>query len=443
MGAVTYHATDIPLFAKLLYLGVSFLLFFYVVIKPKAAPFVFSWAIAINIFPFVFSPHYDADVARVASIPLSYLPMIASATALIFVNGLRFRTKDRAWLGLAILFIAYTFITTFLLHDFSAKSLVYFLGWPFNFFLFLTATSYFSKLKSAEVANKVILKLVVILLLGCLVGLFRYFTSITFDANFMPFMNRNTTATIIVMVSPLIFYLHFISYINTRILIVIWLLFFVTFLFMLTRTGMLAFILATSFYAFSVSKRGVLIGSIVLVGIVGVYLSGFADAMFDRFASMSTTLSDFQSGRLGADDQDFRRITLFNSAISIIKENFFFGTGVGVENYLNELKRVEPNLPTHYGKSHNFYLSYFAELGLIGFSLLLFLLVGIYRKIRSILAMKISFITMAIVMLVSEYILLPELWFFFGMLAGLSAMLAKNKQAYKRLRKQSIKLPFQ
>ena len=416
----------IPIYAKLLYFGFSILLLFYAVFRPKAAPFIFSWSIALNIFPFIFSPHYSQVEARFLGMPLSYMPMISATFGLIILNGLKFRRQDRVWFAVMVAFLGYILITTFLLREFSATSLVYFLGWPFNLFLFLVAANYFYRLESPGVAKKVIVKLVVILLLGCLIGLFRYFTDITYDANFLPFMNRGPVAILMIIVTPLMFYLHSIKYITTQLLILSWILIFITFLYLFTRIGLFAFIFSSVLYLFSISKKGKLIGVLILIGVFVVYLSGVADVMFNRFATMPDTLSRIQAGTMDGEAYDYRRFILVNAAIDIIKENFWLGTGVGLENYINELKRIVPNFATHYGKSHNFYLSYFAELGFIGFSMLLLLLVGVYRKVRQVLAMKIAFVTMAIFMMVSEYILFPELWFFFGMLAGMSAMIAKK-----------------
>src|SRR5690606_12640303 len=75
-------------------------------------------------------------------------------------------------------------------------------------------------------------------------------------------------------------------------------------------------------------------------------------------------------------------------------------------------------------KAHNFYISYFAELGVVGFSLLMLILYLVSRKLYPLSsrhkAFKVSFLAMALMMTMNEYILMPEIWFFYGMLAGMS-----------------------
>ena len=57
-------------------------------------------------------------------------------------------------------------------------------------------------------------------------------------------------------------------------------------------------------------------------------------------------------------------------------------------------------------------------------------LIIIYKKLATLSspyrAFRISFIVIAIMMMMNEYILLPEVWFYFGMLAGISYIYKKG-----------------
>ena len=113
---------------------------------------------------------------------------------------------------------------------------------------------------------------------------------------------------------------------------------------------------------------------------------------------------------------------LILSAIEIIKNNFWFGTGIGLENYRNAFHKYV-SFYHHDSKAHNFYLSYFAELGVFGFILLILILGVLYKKLsknKTHIAFRISFIGIAFMMTMNEYIGLPELWFFYGILIGVS-----------------------
>ena len=126
---------------------------------------------------------------------------------------------------------------------------------------------------------------------------------------------------------------------------------------------------------------------------------------------------------------DYNRIMLLTIAFEIIKHNFWFGTGSGLENYREAFHKVSNY--THDSKAHNFYVSYFAELGLIGYCILMVILVLIYKQLAPMnskyRAFRVAFWVIAIMMTMNEYILLPEIWFYFGMLSGISYRYKKDK----------------
>jgi O-antigen ligase len=143
-----------------------------------------------------------------------------------------------------------------------------------------------------------------------------------------------------------------------------------------------------------------------------------SDRMISGYGSVTNfiTVQEFEVG-----ESDYKRFVLIEAAKQIISDNFWFGTGVGLTNYRRAFS--ESALYTDRdSKSHNFYLSYFAELGLIGFVLILSVFFAIYcllsAKDPRLRFSKAIFLSIAVIMFMSEYILLPEIWFLFGVLAG-------------------------
>ena len=113
----------------------------------------------------------------------------------------------------------------------------------------------------------------------------------------------------------------------------------------------------------------------------------------------------------------------------VIKDNLLLGTGLGMNNYGIAFNKAVSN-SFDIAKAHNFYLSYLAELGIIGFIILFVFFQKVYSKLppynSKYKAFKVCFISLALMMTMNEYILLPEIWFLFGMLIGISKKLSMN-----------------
>ncbi len=73
-----------------------------------------------------------------------------------------------------------------------------------------------------------------------------------------------------------------------------------------------------------------------------------------------------------------QRIEFAKAAISIIKENFWFGVGTGnwKEEFRSTYKKINSNLKEElYASSHNQYLNYLVKFGFVGFLLIMFFLI--------------------------------------------------------------------
>jgi O-antigen ligase len=400
----------------------SIILFLYAIKSYKTAAFAFSYALAINIIPIFWVPYYSMDVARIAGVPLAYLPIIAGGFALIIKSRFKIKREYTSLLFIMFLFVSYTFITTLIIHPFTIKNFSYWFAWPLNFLIFLGAITFFSNI-GENLAQEVIKSTAGILVIGSGIGLFRYFSGINGDANFMPVVNRNGTVVFIVMIIPLLFYIYSNRIISQKKFILYLSIIFTTLLFIFSRSGIIGFIGGIILYYMKFSLRNLIKIFLIMGLFVGIFVSGIADKSLKRLERTITTVEMLSKGEeFDSSMGDYNRVMLIFSAIEIIKHNFWFGTGLGLENYRNAFHEVSSY--HHDSKAHNFYLSYFAELGLVGFSILVLLFITIYKKLASLnspyRAFRVSFWVIAIMMTMNEYILLPEIWFYFGMLAGIS-----------------------
>lgn len=407
---------------KVYYLLASAALFLFAISSNRNALHAFGYGIALNIFPLALLPYLSMDIARIAGMPLAYLPITAAGLALAVRNHNRVPRSYSLLLTLAFLYCVYAFFTTVIVGGASFANFAYWAAWPLNFLIFFSAAAFFSRVDKST-ANQVIRSTVTVLVLGCLVGLMRYASGIGQDANFMPVVNRNGTVVFTVMIFPLLLYIYKEER-KSR----FWLVFCVASIALalaltFSRSGIIGLLAGIILYYMRFTLSGLLKSAAAVVLIAAVAFSGIADKSLQRLAHVSVTANMLLHGEdLNSSMNDYNRVMLLKGAIATAEDNFWFGTGLGLENYRRAFHKVSDY--GHDSKAHNFYLSYFAELGIAGFSLLLLILYLISRKLYPLSsrhkAFKVSFLVMAIMMTMNEYILLPEIWFFYGMLAGMS-----------------------
>ncbi|SHI16717.1 O-antigen ligase family protein [Pollutimonas bauzanensis] len=407
---------------KAYYLFASLALFLFAIYSNRNALHAFGYGIALNIFPLALLPDVSMDIARLAGMPLAYMPITCAGLALAVRNNIRLPRSYSLLLTLAIVYCVYAFFTTVIVGGVTVANLAYWFAWPLNFLIFFSAAAFFSRVDKST-ANKVIKSTVTVLVLGCLVGLMRYALGIGEDANFMPVVNRNGTVVFVAMIFPLLLYIYKEERKSRS-----WLVFCVGCIALalaltFSRSGIIGLLAGIVLYYMRFTLSGLLKSAAALLLITAFAFSGIADKSLQRLERVSVTTQMLLHGEdLNNSMSDYNRVMLLKGALATAKDNFWFGTGLGLENYRKGFHKASDY--GHDSKSHNFYISYFAELGIAGFSLLLAILFLISRKLYPLSsrhkAFKVSFLVIAIMMTMNEYILLPEIWFFYGMLAGMS-----------------------
>ena len=407
---------------QLYYVGVSAALFLYAVYTPGSAIRACPLAIAANIFPLAWLPYMSMDIARLAGMPLVYLPVTAVGGAMVLRNGPRLPKRYLSFYVLVCLYLAYTLGNTVLARGISVSNLVYWLAWPINFLIFIAAASIAARI-DPRLLNRMLNRCVLVLVAASLVGLARYAAGIGTDSNFIPLMNRNGTVVLLTLLFPLVLHVH-----ATQNKSRLWLALcggIITLCVALTfsRSGLVGLMAGLVLYYWRFSVMGLLKAG-AAVAVVALFLSsGVAERTSERLLTAGNTVSAMLEGRdVERSVGDYNRVMLINGAIANAQAHFWFGTGLGMENYREGLRKASP-LPVT-SKAHNFYLSYLAELGIFGFVLLLGILQRIYASLLPMgtryRAFRVSFLVMALMMSMNEYILLPELWLLFGILAGVS-----------------------
>ncbi len=407
---------------KLYFLGAAGVLFFYALHRPQNAVRAFVLAMGTNVFPLFALPYMDMDIARLGGLPLVYLPGTAVGLALALRNGVRLPRRHLSLYVLMGIYLIYTLCNTVLMRGVSATNLMYWLAWPLNFVLLIAMAATVARF-SETFMNRVLEACVMVLVAACGVGLLRYATGIGSDANFIPLMNRNGTVFLVALLFPLVFHVHAARG-KSRLWLatcvsVIALCVVLTF----SRSGLLGLMAGTILYYWRFSLMGLLKLSVAVVVIALFLQSGVAERSTERLLMAGQTLSAMMEGReVDNTVGDHNRVVLVNSALATAKEHFWFGTGLGMENYREGLRRA--GLGTVTSKSHNFYLSYFTELGVCGFLLLLAVLQRIFASLPSLgssqRAFRVSFLVTALMMTMNEYVLLPELWLLTGLMMGMA-----------------------
>jgi O-antigen ligase len=417
-----------------IFIAISFCIVIYGLINEKARNFSFTLAVAVNIFPFTFYNNYMHEDFAIYQIPLAYIPIAAAGLSLILATKVRIIREDIFWVLLSTAFFFYTLLTSFR-NGFDLRTLFYVLAFPFNFMLFLVARAFFSKVDS-ETGHRVLKSICLVLFVGCLVCWFKDYFGFGFEPNFMPMITRNGTVVFVAMVAPLFFYLYEKGDIGLMKALLFWGVLYSTAVLIGSRAGIVGLIFSTFFYYMRFRVKSLLIVGFFVTIMGSLFLLDFGDYAAKRMIQTKDTVlrvnDDVEVLREGSSENV--RLVVILSAIEIFKHNMWFGTGLGYGNYIREYDKY--GLYVLRVKSHSFYFSYLAELGIVGYSMLIALLMGIYQRLAPLSgefrAFRISFLTISVMMLFNEFIYLPELWFFYGMLAGISRASNQNALVHQK-----------
>jgi len=414
------------LFFQLVYVALGLAVAIYSATSKTRMTHAFTLAFAVNVFPLAIMPYMSMDSARFLGIPLAYIPIAAAGAVFIFRNP-KINKSNITLCLLCCVFVMYITFNGFYQH-FLFGTIVYYFSWIFNFLLLFTVFSYFSKVEAA-IADGVLRVFFKVLMAACFIGWFRYITGISPDANFMPMVNRNGTVVFLIMAAPLLFYVRQKKEITFTKFIFFWAVIALTLVLMQSRSGVLGFIFITVVYFARANFKSILASLFAISLFSSILMSPVGEKVFKRLETAQSSVLAVGSGAgIEQGQKDYARFMLIQSALTIFKNNIWFGAGIGVPNYRAEFEE-HVSFFSRNSKAHNFYLSYLAELGIIGFPLLILILILIYRKLAPLSsdyrAFKVSYLGMALMMTMNEYILLPELWFFYGMLGGMSCAIRR------------------
>ncbi|PUE05934.1 O-antigen ligase [Limnohabitans sp. WS1] len=390
----------------------------------------FQISLIINTVPFVFYSQLSQNELRFHGVPYGYFPIIASAIPYILgylYSGVK-KGADKKVKYPLFIFLGYC--TLSVIFGFKVvESIPYLISWVLNVLLLLAVWWSLRKEDEWKILS-IISNFIVILVLCCLIGLGKYFFGVSSDANFMPLFNRNATLIFICTLVPIVPALWSSGKINvTKLILYLTVLFFVL-VFIESRSGLIAVCYAflSSLYAAMKIKMHnkkislILLAIILCSGILVVLNSGVGE----RFGYLTDTLNIVTGGgSIEKGEQDFDRAMLLSFAFEMIYSNPIFGVGIGLSNYQHALEVMGVNFH-RLSKAHNFYISYLAEFGFVGFSILIYAFYRIYVLVQINVFAKQCFITAAILLIFNEYILLPELWYFMGLLLAYSSKI-QNK----------------
>lgn len=350
----------------------------------------------------------NPDETRVYGVPIAYLATILFGFLTIvnvFLGGkkIKLNKSEFSLLVLLFLFIIYVSIQFYIVDSLS-NGVVNIIS------IFFYITMYFSVIKMSE--NKINLRLLIercnyVLLFGIAVGSLKYVSGVSEDSNFFVYFNRNASALIVLLFFSLYSYYNRYSRFYPQVTVI----YFLFFLFLESRAGIIGFLILNSVLFLKFRMKNLLIILFSTVFFVSILSSNLGEDIFKRLDRMSNSIETLLShDNLRNDQNDYRRVMLIYSGIDIVKNNYFWGTGIGTANYLRFFD--EAKFPTIPGQPHNFYLSYPAQMGLFGFFIFILILYFCFNVIfkfggrsgKSFVIMLFFYLTF------NEYILLPEVW---------------------------------
>ena len=426
-----------------IYIALSVALFLYAIRDDRSALFAYAVAIALNIFPVVSLGYLGMTEMRFMRVPIAYFPITAAVLATFWRGGIGpGHPRLRRLFILCAVFLVYLPIQTFVLSDARDwRSFVpYYTMWVVNIGVVFPLTRIAARMGREEMLRACRVMIGVVWA-GTVAGLVRHAAGLYVGANFMPLMNPNGTVIVVVMTWPLLlmcrdmrripkwlFYAALVSLPLCSLLIT-------------SRMGFFGTWAALgAYYWFRKRRVGLAhvvryVGALALLGVVGwAILASPAGRplrvrVLQSWASIGM-LSDLEY--LDHSVADYRRANLFYMSTEVVRENLLWGTGVGLENYVDELDRLFL-FNTDRAKPHCFYLSGLAELGIFGFAMCLLILYGIWRGLAPArpereqgsdatlvsACFRSVFVAVIVMFVINEYVGYSVIWAFFGMGLGM------------------------
>ncbi len=411
----------------IIYLVFSFFLFLYGIKSYNNSLKSYLYSIALNVFPLILSGYLGESKTRFFRIPIAYFPIIAGIMSSIVLSKFRLLKRYKTLYVLYMILISYLFLQSFVFVGVKHLDsfLEYYLMWVVNIYAMFVVSYVVVKIPY-EILLSILKNLVLLIVICAFVGIFKYIIGIQYDANFMPMMNRNGTVFLVVLTIPILLLIRDLGLIKPSSFLVCLLIYILNILFIKSRMGILGFIFSyLIYYLFKYKfKLHILIPSVIIfMGLILAFLySPIGNYLLYKLEmTVASIRMIVTSGEISPGMSDYRRFQLLVGAVEIIKSNLLFGTGVGLGNYLEKL-----NVNVIPAKAHNFYLSYLAEFGIIGFSILIIFLIVLWSFFRKIpdknfyITFQTIFLSVIFMFTMNEYITFPLLWVIWGIGLGLS-----------------------
>jgi O-antigen ligase len=191
------------------------------------------------------------------------------------------------------------------------------------------------------------------------------------------------------------------------------------------------------FQCFFISFRNIMIFFIAcLLVFVSSFIFNNNSRLVERIKETPSFISSviWANNEIKPGDPDYKRQELADATKKIIQKHWLLGTGVGLENYRIAFREISDYQKE--SRAHNFFLSYLAEFGVIGFSLMLYILFLLFiafenkRKRISdfysddkhkilLISFESGFLVVLVSLTMNEYISFPLIWFFWGIGLGI------------------------
>lgn len=405
-------------------------------LHPKSLSIIHILSFTFIVFAFL--PFSSGDI-RLFGIPLAYIPMI-----FIFIGLILYHLIKR----LPILLTKILYLPLFLLIVFISLNPLWVIdlkSWFIYYFMFivyifglLSFVSYakYSKLDMLDFTNKYIFLLVIVaiialiklpLILSGLVGKFQ-FTDL--GLNPFSFMNKNFAIFMYVPFLSIAFFNYYKS--QTTKSFWIFIVIFTTSYLIFSRSGMAAatfsvistfsFLLLNKYYKNINQKILIYLSSFIVI--IMIFLGDVIVSKFELMLNVFNILF----GHIEVGGHDHHRTLIKEAALSIFKQNMFIGSGLGIENYVYYYPKglFENDSKYLYTVAHNLYLTYSAQLGIVGFSILLYFFTALIYfffkySFSSNYELKIyarvflvGHLTILIMFVGNEYITSPFPWFYWA-----------------------------
>ena len=405
-----------------------------------------SLSIILCAIPSLFLGYVGPDAARIGGIPIGYIFTLSSLSTIILHTKFKYSNYYKSIILVFSALILYLIFQSIIVSTHIVSSLQYIIMWAFYGLSMMSISQVLSTI-SDRGFKRFFLYLSNTFIFCLSIGFFKLISvgSVADRASFFVLINKNAAVFYIVIMAGIV------TFMWRHKLIPNWIYFiqiFLTFLNIITlrsRTGILGIILLFIFiFIYNYKKKSVyyllLLAFIFLMGSLHFTMDNIS--VFDRFnlnygRYLTTLISGNEAGSSGLKEE--RRINILLTNIKMLKDIYLTGTGVGIKNYVSKIFKYTDRDSGYSTKAHNFYISYFNEFGILGYTLLLIFFYLTYRKFsiypgykieEEIIFYKITFICLSIMLIFNEYITYPFLWVFLGIGLGYSHRRIKDVRKY-------------